>query len=427
MRATATTQALAKTVAAVVSVLAATGMATPSSVAPSTSRISSSSAGVAGDGPSDAAWCTADCRYVVFPSSSGNLVPGDTNFASDVFLRDRLAGATERISVGSAGEQANYPSGSPTVTADGRYVAFASFATNLVPGDTNGVFDVFVRDRQARTTTRVDLSSDGYQGSAASWAPAITPDGHYVTFTSDAANLVPGDTNGAADVFIRDLRTGVTRLVSTRSDGGAANGRSVAAVPSADGRYVAFESAAGNLVPGDTNDRVDAFVKDLTTGTVARVGVTEYGKQFPGGSDGVSMSADGRRITFVAAPPGIVPQLFVHDRTSGTTTMVSVSPDGKPGTSSSYAASISGNGRYVAFNSGAGNLVPGAPGFSNTLIRDLQTRTTTIGSRTSTGAPISQSTIAGAMSDVGVTFLSGAANVVPGGGSGLFQVYFHAL
>ena len=161
------------------------------------------------------------------------------------------------------GTQANGDSASPAISADGRYVAFGSDASNLVPGDTNGTSDVFVRDLRSGTTQRVSVATDGTQANGDSDSPAISADGRYVAFASYASNLVPGDTNGTADVFVRDLRSGTTRRVSVATDGTQANGDSGSPAISADGRYVAFESDASNLVPGDTNHCVDVFVRDL--------------------------------------------------------------------------------------------------------------------------------------------------------------------
>ena len=152
---------------------------------------------------------------------------------------------------------------SPAISADGRFVAFVSFATNLVPGDTNDATDVFVRDRQTGTTRRVSLGPGGVQGNGGSAGPAISANGRFVAFFSAATNLVPGDTNGTADVFVRDRQTGTTRRVSLGPGGVQGDGDSVGAAISADGRFVAFESDATNLVPGDTNGAPDVFVRSL--------------------------------------------------------------------------------------------------------------------------------------------------------------------
>src|SRR5438094_1790918 len=175
------------------------------------------------------------------------------------------AGTTERVSVDSAGNAANASSGAPAISADGRFVAFLSDATYLVPGDTNGEPDVFVHDRQTGTTERVSVASDGTEGNppagAGNGKPAISAAGRFVAFDSSASNLVPGDTN-RQDVFVHDRLTGTTELVSMDSVGIQGNGWSYSPAISADGRFVAFDSSASNLVPGDTDRAGDVFVRD---------------------------------------------------------------------------------------------------------------------------------------------------------------------
>jgi archaellum component FlaF (FlaF/FlaG flagellin family) len=196
---------------------------------------------------------------VTFASDASNLVPGDTNNHDDVFVRDLGLGTTQRVSVATNGTQANSDSGNPAISADGRYVTFQSYASNLVPGDTNHRTDVFVRDLRSGTTRLVSVASNGSQGNEFSGDPAISADGRYVAFDSQASNPPVSDTSGA--VFVRDLRSGTTRLVSVVTNGSQDSGGSPAI--SADGRYVAFESIASNLMPGDTNHNADVFVRDL--------------------------------------------------------------------------------------------------------------------------------------------------------------------
>ena len=163
---------------------------------------------------------------MAFASIASNLVPGDTNGTDDVFVRDLRSGTTERVSVATDGSQGNSYSESPAISADGRYVAFVSGASNLVPGDTNDFEDVFVRDRQSGTTQRVNVATDGTEANDGSFSPAISADGRYVAFESYGSNLVPGDTNDLGDVFVRDLRSGTTQRVSVATDGTQANGDS---------------------------------------------------------------------------------------------------------------------------------------------------------------------------------------------------------
>lgn len=179
-----------------------------------TSRVSVSSSGAQGFRSSEGAALSGEGRYVAFASLARNLVPGDTNLVEDVFVRDRLAGVTSRVSVGPGGRQANGASSIPSISADGRYVAFMSDASNLVAGDTNHAADIFVRDRVAGTTRRVSIGQGGQQANGASSFPALSGDGLHVAFQSAASNLVPGDTNGTFDIFVRDLLAGTTQRVA---------------------------------------------------------------------------------------------------------------------------------------------------------------------------------------------------------------------
>jgi hypothetical protein len=309
---------------------------------------------------------SADGRYVAFASYASNLVAGDTGGHEDVFLRDRTTNVTSRVSVDSFGGDSNGGSSNPSISADGRYVTFYSNATDLVPGDTNGAFDVFVRDRTLNTTSRVSLTSLGTEGNADSTGCSISADGRYVAFFSFASNVVPGDTNGTNDVFVRDRTLNTTSRVSINTLGVGANGNSDDAEISADGRYVAFESAATNLVAGDTNHKEDVFVRDRTAGTTTRVSVGGLATQGNDDSYVGSISADGRLVAFesdatnlVAGDTNAKRDVFVRDRVSGTTSLVSVDSLGAQGNDDSHRPSISANGRSVAFTSRATNLVSG--------------------------------------------------------------------
>jgi Tol biopolymer transport system component len=283
-----------------------------------------------------------------------------------------MPGNTTRVSVATGGGQANSGSFDPSISADGRYVAFVSAATNLVSGDTNNFQDIFVHDRQTGQTTRVSVASDGTQANGHSYAPSISADGRYVAFASLASNLVSGDTNGAWDVFVHDRQTGETTRVSVASDGTQAIGFFFGSSPSisADGRYVAFDSWATNLVSGDTNDKPDVFVHDRQTGQTTRVSVSSDGTQANGGpgwsGNPSSISADGRYVAFhsyadnlVSGDTNSATDIFVHDRQTGVTTRVSIASDGTQANGFSASPSISADGRYVAFMSGATNLVSG--------------------------------------------------------------------
>ncbi|MGH9012991.1 MAG: TolB family protein [Acidimicrobiia bacterium] len=328
---------------------------------------------------------SADGRYVAFVSNATNLVAGDTNGFADVFVRDHQSGETERVSVATGGTEANNNSNTPlpdvgsSISGDGRYVAFESDASNLVPGDTNNVRDVFVHDRDTDTTERVSVDSTGAETNAGGSMPSISGDGRYVAFQSTATNLVPGDTNFVGDVFVHDRDTDTTERVSVDSSGAEANFGSIEASISGDGRYVAFTSDATNLVAGDTNTSRDVFVHDRDTGLTERVSVDSTGTQANSGrSDGASISGDGRYVAFGSEATNLVPgdtnglrDVFVHDRDTGATERVSVDSTGTQANASNLGLSISGDGRYVAFESGATNLVPGdTNGTRDVFVRD---------------------------------------------------------
>jgi Tol biopolymer transport system component len=352
-------------------------------------RVSLDSAGVEGNDGSWGASLSDDGRYVAFHSFATNLVAGDTNGKQDVFVRDRTTGTTRRVSVSSAGGEGDNPSYSSSLSADGRYVAFASDATNLVAGDTNAREDIFVRDRHTGTTYRVSVSSTGAEADGYSYSPSISDDGMYVVFESDATNLVAGDTNAARDVFVRDRAHGTTYRVSRDSAGAEGNGVSENAKISADGRYVAFHSSATNLVAGDTNAVRDVFVRDRTTGTTTRASKDSAGAEGDDQSLVPSLSADGRYVTFYAAASNLVAgdtngkyDVFVRDRTTGTTTRASKDSAGAEGNGDSSLPGISNDGRYVVFASLATNLVAGdTNGVKDIFVRDRSTGTTYLVSR----------------------------------------------
>ena len=306
-----------------------------------------------------------DGRLVVFDSEASNIVSRDSNGAYDVFIRNVSTGTQSRLSVSGSGGQANGPSFRPSISAQGGIVAFDSYATNLVPGDTNGGFDVFVRNRTANTTRRISIGPGGVQANGESTGASVSADGRYVAYESGASNLVADDLNGQVDVFLRDLGTATTELVSIGLGGEPANGLSTIADVSGDGRYVVFTSVATNLVPDDTNGEADVFIRDRATGTTSRLSVDSAGRQGNGQSFYGSVSDDGRRVSFDSFADNLVtgdtngrPDVFVRDRQQATTTRVSVSSSNVQGNQDSVASAISGDGRFVSFTSGASNLVP---------------------------------------------------------------------
>jgi len=406
-----------------------------------TQRVSVATGGAQGNsdsGENTAPSISADGRYVAFSSLASNLVPGDTNGVADILVRDRLLGTTELVSVPAVGRQGNGESHGQVISSDGRYVTYFSFSSNLVSGDLNGTWDVFVRDRVAGTTEMASVDAAGQEGDLDSWEPSISADGRYVAFFSYAANLVSGDTNGDADIFVRDRLTGTTERVSVDSSGAqATGGDSQACSISGDGRFVAFLSGATNLVPGDTNGLADIFVRDRQGATTERVNVSSFGEQ---GNDNVakplSISADGRFVAFWSRASNLVTgdtnnvfDVFVRDRQASMTERVSTSSGGAQGSGFSAVASvtaISADGRYVVFQSDSTNLVPGdTNNRSDVFLRDRQSGTT---DRLNLGPGLAQANDASwgaSLSPDGryVAFVSEATNLVPADTDGHFDVF----
>jgi len=322
-----------------------------------------------------------DGREVAFISFATDLVPGDTNGGFDVFVHDRKTRVTERVSVSSAGAQIDTGASGVAISDDGRYVAFGSRGSNLVPSPWNDPGQIFVRDRKAGTTTAVSVDDAGALGNGASFSPAISGNGRFVAFTSYASNLPPGDVDDSADVFVHDLRARTTRQVSVSSAGQTGNGASDHASLDAHGRFVAFSSQASNLVPGDTNGSEDIFVHDRRTGSTRRVSVSSAGVQADDRSQLPALSADGRVVVFDSHAsnlvPGHIPQTWdvvLRDLRSGASERVNV-------TSAGAFADLSGeglpdaHGRVVAFGSAAPNLSPfDTNGANQIVVRDRRGR-----------------------------------------------------
>jgi Tol biopolymer transport system component len=403
-------------------------------LAATTERVSVSSAGEQGNSDSGYPAISADGRYVAFKSAASNLVPGDTNGTWDIFVQDRLTGVTERVSVSTAGDEGNDYSDCPAISADGRYVAFVSSASNLVAGDTNGASDIFVHDRLTGVTERVSVSTAGDEGNDESDYPAISDDGRYVAFDSNASNLGPDDTNSSWDVFVHDRLTGATERVSVSSTGEQGNDFSYYAAISADGRYIAFASDASNLVAGDTNGREDVFVHDVLTDATERASVSTAGEEANGTSTGAAISADGRYVGFLSSASNLVSgdtngewDIFVHDGLTGVTERVSVSSTGEEGnTGSENPSSTSADGRYVAFPSNASNLVPDdTNGTTDVFVHDRLTGASERVSVSAAGEEANGGSGGAAISADGrcVAFASEASNLVLGDTNGVFDVF----
>jgi Tol biopolymer transport system component len=403
-----------------------------------------------GNGTSFLTSISADGRYVVFYSEASNLVSGDTNGQSDIFVRNVNIEYFTRVSVSSAGTQSNSYSFGPSISADGRYVAFDSNGSNLASGDTNGTQDVFVRDAWGGTS-RASVSSMGAEGDGRSFLPAISPNGRYVAFYSDASNLVPGDTNGFEDVFVRDTVAGTTTRVSLTSSGEEGNRISPCVSPvyisfcgfrhrlsvSATGRYIAF-TAWASFDSSDLNSLPDIYLHDLITGKTTLISVTSQGNsQLEKWSDSPAISAEGRYVAFTSQVSDLVPgdtngnlDVFVRDTVAGTTTRASVSSIGEQGNNLSDLPSISPDGRYVTFLSLASNLTAGdTNNHSDVFVKDLKTGAIARVSISSTGKQGNADSYESSISASGryVTFSSDATNLVSGDTNGKTDVFIRDL
>ncbi len=338
-------------------------------------RVSVHDTGTAGDGesrPYGTSAISADGRLVAFASLAGTLVAGDTNGKWDVFVRDVQAGTTTRVSVAADGAEANGDSGllGMAMSSDGRWVAYYSSATNLIANDTNGRRDAFLHDRATGVTTRVSVPDLGQAPAQADrdsgyYGVSVSDDGRLVAFESSATNLVAGDTNASVDIFVHDTLARTTRRVSAGA-GGQANGANQYPALSRNGRYVVFGSRAANLSPADPDTVADVYLCELSTGTLTLASHSAAGVKGNARSDIPAISEDGRYLAFESSATNLVPgvasgvtQIYLQDRQAGTLRVVSLTPTGTPGNGSSIGASISADGQVVAFRSSANNLFVG--------------------------------------------------------------------
>jgi Tol biopolymer transport system component len=395
--------------------LSATAVPAGAAPPPKIVRVSVAANGAGANHVSDDATISRDGRYVAYWSIASNLVRGDTNGRNDVFVHDRWTRRTQRVSVASGGRQTSgddigHP---PALSGNARYVAFESEAPELVPGDTNNARDIFVHDRWNRTTVRVSVSSRGVQANGLSWEPSISADGRYVTyesfasnlvdgdadanggifrydrathrttfiavgtnaaqsadgryigFVSTAVNLVPGDTNGKADTFVYDTLTRRMSRVSAAKDGTQGNGDSdLRPKLTPNGRWVTFASLASNLVAGDTNGNADVFVVDRWTRAVTRISPPGPGPYRKGSAARwPSISDNGRYVSYGFVIPGPDPfylattNVYLYDRWSRRTTRVSVTLDGDANALASKPA-MDATGRYVSYVSFSDLITP---------------------------------------------------------------------
>ena len=405
-----------------------------------TERVSVDSAGNEGNDASGISDISGDGRFVAFGSAATNLIPGG-NLPFNIFVHDRQTGSTEIVSVSSSGRQGEGFSSAPDINADGRFVAFDSDAENLARGDRNSITDVFRHDRETGETVLVSVSSDGQQGDASSHAPAISADGNWIVFHANSS-LAPEDTNENTDVYLRNVQAGTTALMSIGFDGSAGNGSSFIQEISSDGRFVVFVSSATNMIPNDPDGgEENVYVRDLMTGTTELVSVGSDGTVADVGFfDVPSISADGRYVAF-STPTSLVPadtrqfslDIYLRDRQAGTTELISVNTDEVPGNGRSEGPSTSADGRFVAFQSDSSNIVsPDEPagGFfpdEDIFVRDRQEGVTYRVSESSAGDEGNARSLGGSISADGLVtaFSSDASNLVPEDTNFVTDIFVH--
>ncbi|WP_386065829.1 fibronectin type III domain-containing protein [Tahibacter sp. UC22_41] len=304
---------------------------------------------------------SANGRYLLFKSEATNFVPGDTNGVADLFVRDSKTSLIRRVNTSGTGEQANGESGDFAISGNGRYVVFSSLATNLVPNDTNGVRDVFVKDLVTDSTVRVSMHADGSQSvldnEFEGMPTSISADGRYVAFLT-FERLLTRDNNIHNDVYVKDMRTGELDLVSTASDETISNFRNHQPFISANGRYVVFASQASNFVPEDTDIGLDVYIKDRTTRQIRLVSATADGVRANSSSEKPVVTADGRYVAFVSYSHDLAlpvnpanPDVYIKDMQTGAVQRAQATGNtlisGVSGVGS--APAITPDGRYLAF------------------------------------------------------------------------------
>ncbi len=363
------------------------------SAAGSVSLISATASGTGANGASSEPGISASGHVVTFVSSATDLVTGTRGRLGRIYVRSG-AGPVRLVSVAFGG-QPDANCSQPVISADGRYIAFASAADNFVAGDDNAASDIFLADLSLGTIRRVSVSSQGAQANGASVNPSISADGRYVSFTSTAGNLVRGDHNRVADVFVHDNLTGQTRLVSTSARGRQQNASVAAPFTqvsslSADGHYIVFDSDATNLIRGDHNGHTDVFRHSLISGSTALVSKSSLGSQGNNDSFSPAISADGRVTVFeslsdnLASPWAPSENIFAQDLATATTVTADVTPQGAARGPELDAQllqrpAVSADGQLVAFTSGANNLVGGDHnGTDDLFIRVLVPPTTSV-------------------------------------------------
>jgi Tol biopolymer transport system component len=403
----------------------------PMASAQTVELVSVAADGTPADGPCSAPSLSADGNLVVFESLADNLVPGDTNGKRDIFLRDRVAQTTRRISVDSSGAEANGDSFNPEVSGDGRFVVFRSFASNLTSWGAGGHSHIFVHELATGVTTHESRSATAI-GDGDSVEPHLSADGRFVVFASLAKNLVTGDTNNYSDVFLRDRIADSIVRVSVEPNGKQGVYASIYPSISGNGSHVAFATPLAYGDPNDTVDHMDVVIRDLATGTYTSVSVATYGTY--GNDDSIKpvVSNDGTRVLFLSKASNFIPgdtayrseDAFVRDLVAGTTSAVNVDSDGRFFDEQSNAhlwhATLSSDGRCAAFDTILPILPDDAWDGIDVYLRDLETPLTTRQSLAFDLSPGDGDSTEGALDFDGssVAFASLATNLVPGGTDG---------
>jgi hypothetical protein len=355
------------------------------------SRVSVSSSGVQGNGDSMSACMSADGRFVAFISSATNLVAGDTNGQPDVFVHDRAYGTTVIESVSSLRVASNGASFAPVLSADGRILAFETLGSTLFPDDNNSARDIVLRDRVSGFARRASSTWDGAPSNGDSREPTISEGGEFVAFASAGNNMVPGDNNSVSDAFIYDVGTGTSARFSTDNGALRPSGDFYNATTSPTGRFVAFESGAATLIPDDTNNATDVFLRDREAGITARVSLATGGGQCNASSWDPCITGDGRHVGFTSNGSNLTPQggygphnVYVHDRTTQVTVLASLWNNGVPADNGAGGASLSSDARFVTFWARAGNW--GLSSNAQIYVRDRLLGRTELVSQASNGA-----------------------------------------
>ncbi len=331
---------------------------------------SASSTAEEGNGDSENPCISLDGRYIAFESTSTNLVSGDNNGHGDIFRKDMVTGEIIRCSTGSENQEANGESRKPAISADGRYVAFYSIANNLVP-DANASFrrdNVFLKDCDTGKVTCCSSSSTGEIANMESLDPAISPDGRYIVFASSATNLIPNDTKGQQEIFRKDIQTNEIILVSSNGENEQANQDSIEPAISGDGRYILFASRANNLTSASKDTRNDAvYRKDLETGEIVCCSTSKNGEIGNGNSESGQISLDGKFVVFDSDAPNLAKgsnrktHIYLKDLETGNISICSTTKDGDLENEDSRFPSISADGKSMTFESESTNLAPLRP------------------------------------------------------------------